>query len=181
MSARFAAGDYAAAAAALLPRGRVWNGQPGSVQGTALLALAQSLEQSDADAAELLDESLPHHAVALLPEWEASLGLPDPCIGPDASDAQRREQVKARFVGGGGQSRQRYIDFAAALGFQITITAYAPFRAGYSRAGDPLYSAAYAFVWGVTIVANTGGLPSDVLTCELEAVKPADTNIILLS
>lgn len=180
MTARYSAADYAGAAAALLPRGMVWHGAAGSVQGDVLLALAQSMTRSDAAAVELLEESLPHKAVTLLPEWESSLGLPDPCIGPDATQAQRQEQVRARFVGGGGQSRQRYIDFAAALGFDITITNYRPFSIGHA-VGEPLRSESWTFVWGITVIANHGGLPVGALICELEALKPAETTIILLS
>jgi len=180
MTARYSAHDYARAAAALLPRGRIWHGEPGTVQGDTLEAICLSFERSDAAAMQLLGESLPGEALALLPEWETSLGLPDPCVGADATTTQRQGQVRARFVGGGGQSRSRYIEFSADLGFDIAISVYSPFTIG-GAVGRPLASEAWRFAWGVTVLANHGGLTSSVLRCELEAVKPAETTIILLS
>jgi uncharacterized protein YmfQ (DUF2313 family) len=178
---RFAVTDYSAAARALMPRGLAWPTDPDTEQSRTLSAIAATFERSDGNANALLSGSLPGQATPLLPEWEATLGLPDPCAGENPTLEQRLNQVRGRFVGAGGQSRQRFIDFAAALGFKIKITNYAPFRAGLSTVGNPLASDAWSFVWGVTIVETTGALPVDALICELEAIKPAETTLILLS
>lgn len=179
-AARYSRDDYAAAALALMPRGLAWNAEPGSVQAQLLRALVAVLEQNDAAASGILAGSLPGLSTPLLPEWEATLGLPDPCAGDAPTIAQRLDQVRGRFVNAGGQSRERYIEYAAALGFTITITNYAPFRAGRSTAGNPCSSDAWTFLWGVTVVATTGTLPVEVLHCELEAVKPAETTILII-
>ena len=178
---RFAVADYAAAARALMPRGLAWPMDPDTEQSRTLLAIAAMFERSDGYANALLKGALPGEPTPLLPEWEATLGLPDPCAGENPTLEQRLNQVRGRFVGAGGQSRQRFIDFAAALGFTIRITNYAPFRAGLSTIGNPLASDEWSFVWGVTIVETTGALPVDALICELEAIKPAETTLILLS
>ena len=39
----------------------------------------------------------------------------------------------------------------------------------------------WMFTWGVTVTAMDGLLPVDVLMCELEAIKPAETKVLLLS
>lgn len=182
MAARFTRADYAGALLALFPRGGVWNEGPDSEQGKVRTALGATFERVDADASNLLALSLPGDNPDLLTEWEATLGLPDPCIGPDATLEQRQASVRARFLGSaGGQSRSRYIAYAAELGFEITITNFQPFRVGRSTVGMPLYSDAWTFVWGVTIVANHGDLSPDVLLCEFDAMKPAETTVILLS
>ncbi len=178
---RFGVADYAVAARALMPRGLAWPAEADTEQSLTLAAIAATFERSDGQASALLSGSLPGHSTPLLPEWEATLGLPDPCAGANPTIAQRLDQVRGRFVGAGGQSRQRFIDFAAALGFTIKITNYTPFRAGRSTIGNPLASDAWTFVWGVTIVETTGALPVDALMCELEAIKPAETTLILLS
>lgn len=178
---RYAISDYATAARALLPRGRAWPDDPQGGQSMLLNGLATAFYRSDAQAGALLAGSLPGNPTSLLPEWEAALGLPDPCIGPTPTIAQRLNQVRGRLVGAGGQSRARYVLYASALGFEITITNYAPFRTGRSAVGQPLASDRWTFVWGVTIVATTGALSADVLRCELEAVKPAETTIIFLN
>lgn len=178
MASRYSADDYTAAARALLPRGRAWSNDSDSVQMRLLGGLALAFQRSDEAANGLLVNSLPGSNVDLLEEWEASLGLPDPCGGPDQTVQQRQAQVLARFIGGGGQNRQRFIDFAATLGFAITIVNYAPFRCGASGAGDPVGGQAWNDVWGVAVVSNAYGISNDVLLCELNTIKPAETMIV---
>lgn len=178
---RYVAADYAVAARGLMPRGRVWPQEPGTVQEAVREAVGKSFERSDGAASMLLGSSLPGQLAPLLPEWEATLGLPDPCAGASPTFAQRCDQVRGRFVNAGGQSRQHFTDFAAALGFEITIENYAPFRVGISTAGSPVSGDEVAFVWGVTIDAVTGDLPIAVLKCELEAVQPAEGTLIFLN
>lgn len=182
-NARFTVEDYTAALAALLPRGRAWPEDPDSTQRKVLAGLAASLERLDADASGLLDTSLPGSISPMLPEWEATLGLPDACLGGTPSFAERAAQVASRFTRKGGLSRQRYIDFAATLGFEITIATYSPFRIGRTPIDgvNGIGAPDWYFVWGVTVVTNHGGLSPSVLMCELERIKPAETKVILLS
>jgi uncharacterized protein YmfQ (DUF2313 family) len=179
--ARYEIEDYVAAALALLPRGRIWTTDADSAQAKLFRGLCRGIARIDGVAGGLLAASVPGQVGPMLPEWEASLGLPDPCIGPDPDFSQRARQVRTRFTDTGGLSAARYIGFAASLGFEITITTYAPFRAGLSRAGDALADDAAYFLWGVTIVSATGEFSSDVLLCELERIKPAETSVFLLT
>lgn len=179
MTARFAAEDYGTAALALLPRGAVWSNDAASVQGRLLAALALSLWRSDAAAQQLLGDAFPGTTAALLAEWEATLGLPDPVVGPATTDDQRRDQVIARLVGAGGQSRARFIGFAAQLGFAITIGNFAPFRAGRSSAGSPVYSEAWSDVWSIHVAANSSGLDPAALKALLDEIRPATTTVIV--
>lgn len=181
MDARFSSADYAAAFRALMPRGRVWPDDAASVQSQAVGGLVGSFERLDASAVGLIADAFPASTDQLLPEWEASLGLPDICAGDDQTQAQRKAQVIARFASAGGQSREHYRAYAAALGFGIEITAYAPFRVDMNTCGQPLYGEAWAYAWGVTVIRNTGGLDPAVLLCELNAIKPAETVLLLLS
>lgn len=176
MTARFSAADYGAAASAMMPRGAAWANDPGSVQGKTMAALALAFWRSDADAVQLLADAYPATTTALLAEWEASLGLA-PAAGSSA--LQRRAQIVARLVGAGGQSRARFIAFAATLGFSIQIDNFAPLRVGHFRAGDAARSRSWIDVWRVRVVANTGGLAVQTLKAELDAIRPAETTIIL--
>ncbi len=180
--ARNSAAEYAAVARALLPRGRVWPDDPTSVQGKVLAAIGAMCARIDAAAQSILAGSLPGSPLSgFVPEWEATLDLPDPCAGDSPTFQQRRDQIRARFIGGGGQSRGFYIDFAAALGFVIAITNYAPFRCGLSSIDVAITDDRWSFVWGVRVIANPGGLPTELLLCELNAIRPAGTSIFLLS
>jgi uncharacterized protein YmfQ (DUF2313 family) len=175
----YTADDYAGAIRALLPRGRVWQVEQGSAQQRLILALAQTWARLDASARALLDDSLPGSNLDLVEEWEATLGLPDPCAGEDATIVQRAAQVLSRFVAGGGQSIAFFVSFAAALGFEITISMVSPFRADVSTVETPLYGEEWLYVWVVTVISSTSGLGNDVLLCELNSLKPAHTSVMI--
>lgn len=180
--ARYQASDYAGAARKLLPRGRAWSDDPAGVLAQMLLGVGKVFERSDAALQSVLAGTLPGNLAATLPEWEATLGLPDPCAGDTPTFAQRLSSVRGRFVGAGGQSRRHFIDFAAALGFAIEISVYKPGQANLpAGTGLDANSLGWMFVWGVRVTASSGDFGADVLMCELNAVKPAETTVILLA
>ena len=61
-----------------------------------------------------------------------------------ASTDVRRGHVLSRFAARGGQSVPYLVALAANLGYQITVTEYAPARAGLATAGAPAYGEAWA-------------------------------------
>jgi uncharacterized protein YmfQ (DUF2313 family) len=188
MGALFSAAQYAEKLQALLPRGRVWGD---GVQGQVTAALAPSFERLDARAQQLLFDAMPPNTVELLPEWEASLGLPDPCEGPDQTTDQRRAQVIAKFCASGGQSIAYYQGVLETLGYtNSVITQFAPFRAGRSMAGDPAYDSRWWFAWNIYLpdlrvfffragLAAAGDplvtYPTTAVFCVIAALKPAHT------
>ncbi|MDN8077372.1 DUF2313 domain-containing protein [Burkholderia vietnamiensis] len=138
----------------------------------------------------LLVDAFPATAVQLLPEWESALGLPDPCAGESPTLAGRQQQVVARFTNSGGQSIPYFIAFAKTLGYSVTATEFTPFRVGQQAMGSPVANQDWAFVWRINAPAETityfsagqsaVGEPlaiwgSNVLECELSAIKPAHT------
>ncbi len=188
----FNAEDYRTAMAALLPRGPAWPREPDSILMRVLGALAPSYVRNNARANYLLVDAFPSTTLELLEEWEATLGLPDPCAGEATTILERRAQVVAKLTGLGGQSKSYYIGVAAALGYTITITEFKPFTVG-DPVGLPLYGADWAHAWQVTAPLNTvayfevgawrAGDPlarwgNAVLECVLENIKPAHTELI---
>jgi uncharacterized protein YmfQ (DUF2313 family) len=138
----------------------------------------------------LLVDAFPATAVELLPEWESTLGLPDPCAGESPTLQGRQQQVVARLTNSGGQSVPYFIAYAQTLGYTVTVTEFAPFRAGQSRAGQPTGTQDWFFTWQINAPLNTityfraGQAGADqplaswgnaVLQCELMAIKPAHT------
>ncbi len=191
----YEAADFLRALQALLPRGRVWPREPDAIQTKVASGLAQIYEYNSDRAAYLLVDSFPAKANELLPEWEESLGLPDPCAGLSPTIQQRQGQVVARLTNSGGQSAPYFIAFAFWLGFVITITNYSPFWMGSSVMGMGLGSDDWAHVWQVnapltTIIDFTMGQSTmgerlrewgnAVLECEFNAIKPAQS-ILLFS
>lgn len=129
--------DYAQALISLLPQGQAWPRDPGSTLIRAVTGLALYWGFVDGRAGDLLEtESDPRTTFELLPDWERAWGLPDPCYAEPLTLHDRRVALLVRMTLLGGQSRQFFIDVAAALGYTITISEYSPFMAGISNVGD---------------------------------------------
>lgn len=147
---QYTAADYLGAMQALMPRGRVWPRDPDAVQTKVLAGLTKHYEVQNERSAQLLVDAFPATTLELLPEWEASLGLPSSAAGPAPSIAARQALVLARFVGAGGISTADFTGYALLLGFEITIAGHAPFRCGQSRCGGQLGDVERMFAWTVT-------------------------------
>jgi uncharacterized protein YmfQ (DUF2313 family) len=186
----YTAYDYLQQFVRLLPRGLVWQRGLGSVQSADLLTLMPTWSRLHQRGNDLITETFPCSTTEGLPEWEATLGLPDPCTGPLDTVQQRMAAVCAKFAARGGQSEAYFIALAERLGFVITIETFRPFYAGISRAGDPLYGPHWAHVWrvhasGTAVIwfrtsVSAAGEPlaswgNHVLECMLEAYRPAHT------
>ncbi len=154
---------------------------------------APTYQRNSDRAANLITDAFPSTTTELLDEWEETLGLPDPCAGESPTIEQRRAQVVARLADSGGASVPYFIAFAATLGYDITITEYAPARAGVMRAGDPVCGEDWAYVWlirapGYTPIPFRAGQScagealmvwgNTVLQCEITARNPAHTVVL---
>ncbi|HDR9093385.1 TPA: DUF2313 domain-containing protein [Burkholderia vietnamiensis] len=186
----YSASDFESALNALMPRGLAWPRDPKSVMGKVIASLSPVWSRHVAANNYLLVDAFPATTFELLPEWEATLGLPDPCAGPAPTLQQRRAQVVARLANSGGQSIAYFVDFARSLGYSITIENHSPARAGLSRCGDPCNAESWAHAWTVVVPENTitraragqstAGEPlatwgNSVLECEFNALSPAHT------
>ncbi|ACC71048.1 YmfQ family protein [Paraburkholderia phymatum] len=184
--------DYLRAFQALMPRGRVWPKDPDAEQTAVFTGITKVYAGNTARANQLLVDAFPGTTYELLPEWESTLGLPDPCAGASPTVQQRRAQVVARLSATGGQSVAYFVQLAANLGYTITITQFAPFRFG-STFGQPLNGVAWAYAWQVNAPsfsvkyfrfgASGFGEPfaawnNNVLQCELQKYAPAHTQLI---
>ncbi|MBI2236354.1 MAG: DUF2313 domain-containing protein [Magnetospirillum sp.] len=108
----------------LLPPGRLWPREPGTVRYTMMGAIAGELDAVIAFFEQILAERSPRTALHLLGDWENVLGLPDDCAGPAETIAERRRQAHAKMVATGGQCPAYFIEVAKALGFDIEIVQY---------------------------------------------------------
>lgn len=172
----YSAADYLGALQALMPRGRVWPRDTSTVQASVLAGLANSYAVQNARANYLLVDAFPKTAIELLPEWEASLGLPALAAGPAPSILARQTMVVARFVGAGGTTVACYSRYADLLGFRLTIAGSAPFRCGQSRAGQHLGGVEQMYGLTVSVVGATstpfGQYGPAVLESELQRIAP---------
>jgi uncharacterized protein YmfQ (DUF2313 family) len=173
----FTQADYLFAMQALMPRGRVWPRSPGATQTQVLAALAASFWRVSVAAGELIQDAFPSDTDQLLPEWQATLGLPDPCIGPPATLAIAQAQVIAQFANAGGQSIAFFVALAAQLGYAITITEFTGAQAHHWQVNAPGASESFFHV-GI----NTAGQPLSVdpntaLECIFNRLKPGHTTV----
>ncbi|MGJ3448785.1 YmfQ family protein [Enterobacter sp. PTB] len=180
---RFCTDDYTCALLALMPPGQAWSRSRDSVQVAVLRALAEGYRQSDADALALLAGAFPGTADAFLPEWELTLGLPDPCVrGNDENTDARRRAVVAKLTSTGALSRTYYEDVARKLGFTVRITEYRPFRAGMSGAGQPLDHGDWPFTWNVAVISPPVTVDNydayQQMVCTLTRDSPSETLLI---
>lgn len=159
-----------------------------------MAGLAPALERLDARAQTLLVDAFPATALELLPEWEASLGLPDRCEGDSQVIQQRRIQVLARLVDSGGQSIGYFVGYLERLGYAgVTVDEFAPFRADVDAADRPLYGEGWAHTWRVNIpglrvfyfAADVSAadeplfsVANQVAVCVIDALKPAHTVVL---
>ena len=101
---RYSVADYTSALQGLLPTGLVWPRKSDGVQSAVVRALAQSYQQSDDSAIELLEGAFPATATIMLTDWENTLGLPDDCaIGENDSIALRQKAILSKLFSTGGQ------------------------------------------------------------------------------
>jgi uncharacterized protein YmfQ (DUF2313 family) len=186
--------DYLSALQRLLPRGRVWQRGWGSVQAQDLLTLMPQIVRLNERAIDVLAETFPCSTYELLPEWEATLGLPDPCIGEAATIQARQQAVCLKWSARGGQSIAYFEQLAASIGCAITIQTFRPFYIGQSRVDDRLFDEQWAYVWqvstplaGQVVYFRAGESTADeplvafgnaALECILNENKPAHTLII---
>lgn len=108
--------DYLAQIAALLPPGAALPREPDSVLMRLLAGPAEELARVEARAAALLDEADPRGASELLADWERVAGLPDPCLGPSPTIAQRRARLVQQLTQTRGQSPAFFVAVAQQLG-----------------------------------------------------------------
>jgi uncharacterized protein YmfQ (DUF2313 family) len=187
----YAAADYLRALQTLLPRGRVWPRDPDAQQTKVLSGFTPCFSVLTGRANNLLIDAFPGSTYELLPEWEETLGLPDPCAGEAPSTELRVAQVVSRLTATGGQSIAYFTAVALALGYAITITQFVPSRFGKAF-GTLFGGTAWAFAWQVnapTFTIDTlqfGGSfgtsfaswGNTVLQCELQRYAPAHTLVL---
>ena len=176
---------------ALLPPGRAFPQDPGTTLDALLDAMAAELARVDGRGDDLLREAIPVTTSEMLTDWERVAGLPDNCSGllPPTMQARRADLI-SKLTATGGQSPAYFIAVARALGFDVRITEFRPFRAGETPVGGALTNGDWAYTWRVKgpetsvqvfrVGLSAAGEPlawwgNSSLECRLRKIKPAHT------
>lgn len=179
----------------LAPVGAAWAAASGSVLEGLLRATGAVLARLHTAAEQTLGQAIPERARSMLPELEASVGLPTPCLQELAATLPARAQEAAlRWRAVGGASPAYFVALARSAGFVTRITEYRPTRFGLQLFGAPLVDAAAAHWWKLSVESHGGGgvfrfgdnsfgdplaWPGriDALKCLIAAAMPAHTRV----
>lgn len=142
-------------------------------------------------------QSHPSGITVALEEWEAELGLPDPCFAGNSSTEARIKAVRMKYAALGGSSPAYFICLARAAGYEISIEEPDGFECDASECDGPDYVTTIDLrtFWIVTPVGvqetwfrpDEGECDSDPLEgfepmtdleCLLKSVAPMHTRLI---
>lgn len=162
--------------------------------GKILMAFAAELERFEQMITRLRNEAIPGLSYYLLTDWETDLGLPDVCSKLASTIEARQDIAHAKYTGKyTGMSKQFYIDYAASLGFTITVAdnpGGKPFRVDKSRVdrtplegidGARLASVGVLHKVSITIVGTSPTVSNQYLICRIEQIKPAHIEIVWIT
>lgn len=188
------AAEYLEQLQTLLPPGQAFPRDAGTTLHSLLDGMSIELARADSRGEALPLEANPGTTNELLGDWERVAGLPDKCAGVLEETLQgRRNALISKLSSTGGQSEAYFIGVAAALGYQVTVEEFRPFRAGLSVAGDTISNGPWVFTWrihapSVTIIPfragqSAAGEPlrswgNDTLECKLNQLAPAHTILL---
>ena len=194
--ARRTATEYLRALQSLLPQGKAWSRDDGSVLSEFLLGQAEEFARVDGRSLDLLDERDTRKTSELLIDHEIDFGLPDECSPDEQTIQERRLEAHGRLIALGQQNPAYYIELAAALGWTIAITEYSAFICGVHGMGDPCGDSDNFFYWKITVTIGGGDIVyficggsecgdslaflGDIgaVTCAFERYKPAHTQLL---
>ena len=184
--------DYRGMLQRLLPRGILWECEPGTKLRGLLHGCAAELARVESDAERLLREIDPLNAIEALEDWERELGLPDECGEVGRDIGAKREAVRRKLQRGTYMNAAFYKELAKSAGFaEVDIFSASPFRVEKSRVGDVLFDEGVSNVFWVGVNSaggyrrflagsSAGGqnlsyAAEPVLECVITREKPAHT------
>lgn len=174
----------------LLPSGPAWDPELVPEIDLILQGVALEFSRIEGRALDALNEMDAAGVSELVPDWEAIMELPDPCLGLNPAFEDRRLAVRRRLFEVGGQSRAYFIEIAVRQGYpDATITEHRAPRMGRSRFGVAHFGTWSAqFMWtlntgprrrlgrrfGASFWGERFGMnPSGALECVIRRAAPA--------
>lgn len=152
-----AADAYVDSMLALLPEGAPWPRDPDSWWALLFRGLYPEYLREQSMLDQMLNEMSVSTAQLFFQEYEAEYGLPDKCVASEQTVSQRRASLVIKEAAVGRQDKQFFIDVAAQLGFEITITEYSENNPGPQTDynGLPIRGADWNFVWQINAPQTT--------------------------
>lgn len=176
----------------LMPEGIAWD-FTGDL-GDLIKAHAEEDARIDAYLAWRVNDIIPINAIDSLPDWEAALGLPDPCIGSGGSIEERRAMSLDKLSVFQGGTRASLIIRAWRLGFVLDLEPAHAFTCGDAEFGTaldtlddedilfahaPATSIRYFRVGQSRVGERLRSWGNDRLSCWLHRVVQAHRNLVI--
>lgn len=128
--------SYAREMFARLPRGALWPERFTGVWSKFLLAIGCEFGRLRQEVLHLIAELDPRTTSDMLTDWEQAYGLPDQCVAPPTTDAERTRRLLT-LVTMKGNLRKHFIEgIAYDIGVDVLLEEFAPATMGVSRCGD---------------------------------------------
>lgn len=186
----------------LAPRGRAWNTDEtaapwgSKVQHGVWMLIGHALSDLYAALTRALRAAFPGRAdVEAIIDWEADLGLPDPCSGTPEGLSQRRQAVQGARLAVEGASRHDMLRLLARTGAppEVTITERRGLECGWNGLGEAGLcepEAVHSFylsgpsrvIWleagASPLPGPLGALEIDISLCAINRAKHAHTQAI---
>lgn len=152
---------------------------PNSNWAKLLTALAAEIQRLYGRLDRLVQElPVADTTLEMLDQWEAALGLPDPCAPAPTDPTLRRNRIRAKLSSVGGQSGAYYLSVLKQLGFAAGIAELVPFEMGQSGMGDGVGGGEWSNAWQVNVPGNISTNNQALLQCVLNQIKPAHTALV---
>ncbi|MFJ2445154.1 YmfQ family protein [Pseudomonas sp. NPDC087626] len=173
--------DYVDKLRQMLPPGPAFDLELEPDWAQLVAALAPELARIETAGEALLLELNPATANALLPDWEAYLGLPDICTVPGSQTLEeRRQAVLDKLTATGAPQLSYYRKLANQVGLTTNIEEFLPSRVGPTNAGDFLYGDGWPWGWIASVPLEAYGTPAAAaLDCRLQRDAPEYTDVVL--
>lgn len=173
--------DYVDKLRQMLPPGPAFDLELEPDWAQLVAALAPELARVEAGGEALLLELNPATATALLPDWEAYLGLPDVCTVPGSQTLEeRRQAVIDKLTATGAPQLSYYRKLGSQAGIPTVIEEFRQARVGPTAAGDFLYGDGWPWGWIASVPLEAyGTTAAAALDCRLQRDAPEYTDVVL--
>lgn len=173
--------DYLEKLRQMLPPGPAFDLELEPDWAQLVAALAPELARVEGGGEALLLELNPATATALVPDWEAYLGLPDVCTVPGSQSLEeRRQAIIDKLTATGAPQLSYYLKLSTQVGIETSIQEFRLARVGSTNAGDFLYGDGWPWGWIASAPLAAYGTPeAAALDCRLQRDAPEYTDVVL--
>lgn len=170
--------EYLSLFQALMPKGKFWNHDDGSVLTQVLLGKSDEFVRLEERSEELIVESHVTLTNELVSEHEADYDLPE--LGQEISDVlgERQSDLHSKLLATGGQNDNYFKEVIEALGYDVTIEEFIPSWVGVVTVGKTVGSQDLIYEWiiRISLTGDKGSLSTSFNSEQFNSIALNDRN-----